>query len=102
LEAAMLGSGKKSAAHIHALERVKAWTRVRFSLSEDAVILVSEIACSLPGCPPLETVIAFWTGDGRHHFKLFKPVEEVIDEDLPPYWMKDALVVPEGAGCDCC
>jgi nitrate reductase delta subunit len=99
---AMLGSGKKSAAFLQALERVKEWTRVRFSLAEDVVILVSEIVCSAPGCPPLETVIAFWTGDTRHHFKIFKPVEEVVDDDLPPYWMKEALAVPEGYGCDCC
>ena len=51
----------------------RAWTRARFALPEDAVILVSEIACGLPGCPPLETVVAFWTDDRRHRFKLFKP-----------------------------
>ena len=57
----------------------------------------------LPGCPPLETVIAFWTeGDRRHHFKVFKPVAEVVLDDLPPAWMKDALAVPEGFECDCC
>lgn len=98
----MLGAGKKSPEHLQALERVKAWTRARFSLSEDTVILVSEIACSLPGCPPLETVIAFWTGPNRHHYKIFKRTADVVEDDLPPYWMKDALIVPEGQGCDCC
>jgi nitrate reductase delta subunit len=121
----MLGSFKKSPEHLEALDRVKEWTRERFTLSQDTVILVSEIACSLPGCPPLETVVAFWTeGDDqravalhslrshsrwspqevqrRHHFKIFKPVEEVVNDDLPFYWMIDALVVPDGIGCECC
>ena len=23
--------------------------------------MVAEVACAVPGCPPLETVVAFWT-----------------------------------------
>lgn len=99
----MLGSIKKSPEHLQALGRVKEWTRERFDLLEEEAILVSELACSLPGCPPLETVVAFWTLDGkRHHFKIFKRVEEVLCDDIPYAWLKEALVVPEGYGCDCC
>ena len=97
------GFAKKGPAHRAALERVRAWTRARFGLPVDDVILVSELACALPGCPPLETVVAFWTeADKRHHFKIFKPVAEVVADDLPPAWLKDALAVPEGADCECC
>jgi len=99
----MLRSRKKAPEHLAALDRVRDWTRERFKLAEDAAILVSEVACALPGCPPLETVVAFWTeNDRRHHFKLFKPVTEVVADDLPPSWMKNALVVVEGFGCECC
>lgn len=98
----MLGSARKSAQHIEALERIKEWTRSRFSLAEDTVIVVSELTCSMPGCPPLETVIAFWIDNNRHHYKFFKPAVDVVEDDFPPYWMKDALIVPEGQGCDCC
>ena len=99
----MPGFIKKSAAHREALRRVKDWTRERFRLPDDAAILVTEVACSLPGCPPLETVVAFWTdGDRRHHFKVFKPVTELVEDDLPPSWMKNALVVDEMFGCECC
>ncbi len=38
----------------------------------------------------------------RYQFKLFKPVEEVVVDDLPYAWLKDALAVPEGFDCDCC
>jgi nitrate reductase delta subunit len=86
-----------------ALERVRAWTRTRFALPEDAAILVAQVACSLPGCPPLETVVAFWTeGPTRHQFKLFKPVAEVVADDLPPSFMKNALIVDEESGLECC
>ena len=99
----MLGAARKSAAHYQALDRVKQWTRERFTLPAEAAILVAEIACAVPGCPPLETVVAFWTADAtRHHFKLFKPVEEIVNDDLPYAWLMKSLAVPEGFDCDCC
>jgi hypothetical protein len=60
---------KKAAVPRDALDRVKRWTRQRFDLPRDAPVFVSEVSCAVPGCPPLETVVAFWTeGDARHHF----------------------------------
>jgi hypothetical protein len=97
----MLGSFGKSQPSPRALERVRDWTRDRFGLED--TLLVTEVVCSQPGCPPLETVVAFWTqGARRHHFKIFKPVGEVQPDDLPYAWMKDGLHVPEGFSCDCC
>lgn len=89
-----------------ALARVEAWVRERFRLPAGTAVLVTELACALPGCPPLETVIAFWTGSDsdalRHHHKVFKPVQQVSEDDLPPWWMKDALAVPPDWACSCC
>ena len=97
----MLRSLHKRPEYLQALDRVKEWTRSRFRLPEDAAILVTEVACALPGCPPLETVVAFWTAsDMRHQFKLFKPVREVVDDDLPYAWLIEALVASELP--DCC
>ena len=97
------GTVRKGAGHVEAVERVRDWTRSRYQLAQNEAILVSEIASAIPGCPPLETVVAFWTADGlRHHFKVFKPVEDVADEDLPPAWMKGALALAEGVECACC
>jgi hypothetical protein len=99
----MLGFSNRSPEHVRALGRVREWTRRRFKLSDETAILVSQVACGLPGCPPLETVVAFWPdNDKRHHFKLFKPVEEVVYDDLPFAWLKDALAVPDDFACDCC
>jgi hypothetical protein len=93
---------RKSPEHSAALDRVREWVRAHFHLGEETAILVAEVACAVPGCPPVETVIAFWSDDKRHHFKVFKPVAEVAEDDLPPYWLKRALAVDENFVCDCC
>lgn len=98
-----LGPSRRGPAHRAATRRVKEWVRVRFKLGDDDVVSAAEIECALPGCPPLETVIAFWLADGkRRHYKIFKPIVNVVDDDLPPSWMRDALIVEEGFECSCC
>jgi nitrate reductase delta subunit len=98
----MFGAAEKSPERAAAAARVKAWTRERFRLPQDAAISVSELACSLPGCAPLETVALFWIGEQAYRFKVFKPLEEVAPEDLPPAWFRDALAVDDGSDCGCC
>jgi len=85
-----------------AAEQVREWTRRRFALGADATVMAAELVCAVPGCPPLETVVAFWVGETRHHFKVFKPLAEVVEDDLPPAWLKSGLADVAGAGCDCC
>lgn len=63
-------------------ERVLGWTRERFRLDDEETIMVSELPCSDPGCPPVETHVVFWTQAGRQHFKVFKPLAEVAADDL--------------------
>ena len=82
---------------------LKDTVRGHFRLAEDDAIMVSELDCQAPGCPPIETVIAFWCADGqRRHFKVFKPLAEVEERDLPPWWMKDALIYDDTITCSCC
>jgi nitrate reductase delta subunit len=100
---ARAGFVTRSPAQSAALARVHGWTRERFALADDIAVMVTELACTLPGCPPRETVVAFWSApDRRHHFKIFKPAAEISPDDLPPAWLKDALVIPPGGDCDCC
>jgi len=92
-----------SQSRLDAATRVKRWTRERFALGSDATILVSELESALPGFPPLSTVVAFWTAERKHyHFRVFKPLQEVAEEDVPPTWYREALAVSEGIQCDCC
>jgi nitrate reductase delta subunit len=94
---------KRSPEEVAALDRVREWTRARFKLPEDGAVMVAEVACQQPGCPPLETVVAFWTdAEKRHQFKVFKRLVEVAEDDLPPAWLKGGLVVDEETSFDCC
>src|SRR6202166_1303780 len=98
----MLGFSKKSPGNSVTADRVRDWTRARSALTDDETVMVSEVACSVPGCRPIEPHLVFWTGAGRHHFKIFKPLADVAEDDLPPAFMKNALVALEGVDCDCC
>ena len=97
------GSERRGAEHLAAVERIKDWTRARFSLQDTDTILVTESVTRLPGAPPRETIVAFWNADGRrHHFRAFKPLAEVGEDDVPPAWMKESLTLSQGIECACC
>lgn len=98
----LLGRPKLTADTLAANERLKSWTRARFGLAHDDVVFVAEVSCGAPGCPPIETVVAFWSApEMRHQFIVFKPLLEVAQGDLPPAWMKPELVAGEG-DTNCC
>ena len=93
---------RRATARPEIVKRIEDWTRRRFKLSDEVVVSVSQIECLLPGCPPLETVVSFWEGEDRYHFKVFKTISDVKEDDLPFAWMKDAIKVAPGWECDCC
>ena len=69
----MRAFAKTSPGYREALDRVREWTRARFALGEDTAILVAEVACAVPGCPPLETVVAFWSDERLGHIEGKQP-----------------------------
>jgi hypothetical protein len=65
-----------------ATARVKAWTSAALRPDDTRTILVTELACTEPDCPPVETVIAV-LGDGEpQRWKLHKPVAAVTRDDV--------------------
>jgi nitrate reductase delta subunit len=98
----MLAPSPKSRSRADAAARVKRWVRERFALGGDGTLLVSELENAQPGFPPLSTVVTFWDAERRHyHFRVFKPLEEVREDDIPPAWYRDALAVTPGVDCGC-
>lgn len=105
------GTFQRDPDHLRGLERVRRWTREHLELTADDTVMVSEVACNRPGCPPLETVVAFWSDGGeryplrhpeRHMFKVFKAAADVVPDDLPPAWLKDALYATDDPDWGCC
>lgn len=103
MSGSVLSTFRKGPDHLTAIERVGGWVRARFGLGEEAVVMVSEVSCQLPGCPPVETVVAFWTDEEtRYRTKIFKPVALVTEDDLPPKWYLPALYDDGTIWCSCC
>ena len=99
----MFGNVHRDPEHHEATARVEAWVRARFSLGAASAVMVAEVECQMPGCPPIETIAAFWGEDEtRYRFKIFKPVADVVEDDLPVSWLLPSLVDYGELGCDCC
>ena len=99
----MFGNVRRYPGQLDATTRVEGWVRARFSLGDLATVMVAEVQCPVPGCPPIETIVAFWDGDGtRYRFKVFKPVADVVEDDVPISWLLPSLVDYGELGCDCC
>lgn len=73
------GDVERTAA-VRALKRLAARL---FDAGDEDVVVVNELTCSEPGCPPLETVIALLrAGESPRQIKIHKPLFEVGEEDL--------------------
>jgi hypothetical protein len=97
----MFDSARPDAMALAVLEQIQDWTRRRFCLGATAAVLVAEVRCRMPFCPPLETAVAFWTEDGsRHQFRLYKPMPEVVYDDIG--WLMVSPAAHDGTVWDCC
>lgn len=65
-----------------AVARVKGWVEELRSLAEGESIMVVELRCSEPGCPPVETSISVLGGPEPRQGKVHRPVAEVTREDV--------------------
>lgn len=64
-------------------KQIKRWVRELWSLSDATTVMVSELQCAEPGCPPRETIIAvFEAGGVSHQSRLHKAIVEVSEKDI--------------------
>jgi hypothetical protein len=76
---------------------IRRWAEVAFALGEDDSVMVTELRCREPGCPPLETVIALLgAGSPTRRHTIHKPMADVTEEDVRAL----ASRAP-GRGADC-
>jgi hypothetical protein len=62
---------------------IKAWAAETFGLTDSVTVMVTELRCTEPGCPPLETVVAILGEDGpARQYKIHKPMDDVTREDV--------------------
>jgi hypothetical protein len=65
------------------MRALKELAKQLLNATEDDVIVVNELTCTEPGCPPVETVIArLRTGAPPWQIKVHKPAAEVTRADL--------------------
>jgi hypothetical protein len=56
---------------------VKQWIRETMQIDDDVMVLVTELPCSEPGCPPVETAITIIGGDLREVYTVHGPISEL-------------------------
>jgi len=63
--------------------QIKQWVKAAWALPQSATVMVAEVECAEPGCPPRETVIAVFDADGTpRQSKLHKAMNDVTDRDI--------------------
>jgi hypothetical protein len=70
----------RSSPHLRALKDA---VRTLLGLDDDTAVIVRQLTCSEPGCPPLETVVAVVPMDGEaHRWTLHRPADQITENYL--------------------
>jgi hypothetical protein len=73
------------------LRELKETVRTLLGLDDDTAVMVRQLACTEPGCAPLETVVAVLPMDGAaRRWTLLQPAEQITEDDL-----RHALLAPD-------
>jgi G3E family GTPase len=65
------------------VDQIRYWTRQNLNFPADAPIVVKEVPCVKPGCPPIETaILVFLKGEPPRLFKIQRPVNDVTFDDV--------------------
>lgn len=75
--------GRGDVGRTAAVRALKEIARQVLGAEEDDTVMVNELRCAEPGCPPVETVIALLRqGQAPRQVKVHKPVVEVTEADV--------------------
>ncbi|WP_234425836.1 hypothetical protein [Streptomyces kebangsaanensis] len=78
-----LGSRPGPAGPSPQLRELKKTVRVLLGLDADTAVMVRRLACTEPGCPPLQTVVAVLPTEGEARRRpLHRPAYQITEDDL--------------------
>ncbi len=65
------------------LRRIRGWVADALHLQPDATVLITELRCHEPDCPPVETVIGILrAGFDTQQFKICRAAADVVRADI--------------------
>jgi hypothetical protein len=81
----MLDALRKNPSQTAHIRQIKSWVE-NHPFAMGCSILVTELKCTEPGCPPIETVIALLpdpkSGTKKRQFKIHKTISGVTEEEV--------------------
>ena len=80
----MLDVGRHRSDLARAIADVRSWVEQSIC-SDGSTVLVAELACHKPGCPPRETVIAILNGRGSQTWKVACPAADLSADDVTAF-----------------
>ena len=81
------------------IAEVKEWVAEVFRLGGDVSVMVTDLRCTEPGCPPLETIIAILDRPGQpRQIKIHKAIAGVTFADVFHVTKSEQSNCPT---CDC-
>ena len=67
----------------YTLEQIRYWMRQNFGFAREVPIVVKEVPCVKPTCPPIETAImAILRNEPPRHFKIQRPINEITFDNV--------------------
>lgn len=65
------------------LRELKETVRTLLDLDDDTAVLIRQLACTEPGCPPLETVVVVLPMEGAaRRWTLHRPADQITKDAL--------------------
>ena len=78
----MFEIGGQRRADAAAGSRVRRWVEEALGIDETTIVMVTELACHEPGCPPLETVVAVLGGPAVRSWKIPGGIADLTRAEL--------------------
>jgi hypothetical protein len=65
------------------LDQIRYWMQQNFSFTKETPIVIKEVPCVKPKCPPIETaIVALLKNQPPRHFKIQRPINEITFDNV--------------------